>query len=121
MNDLPVRVREKLRNIDLEFTENNHRIVFENMRTIINILSENYATDFWVIQNMYVSVWEDDCIVIQWRDKNIYCFVYSNYVSIDSVTRISSYKFSHDENAILIESNEFSKQFSDIFSRVVAS
>jgi hypothetical protein len=115
---LPKRVKDELERVRLDMTGNTQLV--NNVDIIIKILYENWDISSWIIQNMYLSIMEDDCIMIQWLNENIYCCVYPNLISIDKIRMNSSSGCDHYEIEFEFkESKYINEVFKGYFENVI--
>jgi hypothetical protein len=117
MAHLPERISEKLESIANEMAGEIE--VVQNVRIILDILCRHYDTQLWVIQELCLSLWESDCVVFQWENKEgLFMFVYAKYVSIDITILDSSDNFTHNDTVLLFcDEKDLSDRFYEAFDK----
>jgi hypothetical protein len=97
-----------------DITENSERPLVDNVKMVMKILSEEYASGpKWILENSRLARREKECISIDWLDENVYCCIYPNEIAIAKATPT----YNEEEFKVLTTEsirNEFKQRFESV-------
>jgi len=117
---LPERINGELARMAVEMTGEHNSKALTNVRLILQVLRDSHPSPSWVIRDLVLSIAEDDCIVLQWARKNLFCHVYPDLVALDGTTTLVSLDtVTHYEKELAPEA--ITENFYDCFMNILLS
>jgi hypothetical protein len=104
----------------------NGQEIATNAELILHSLANDYrAGPAWIFDDLSLSVWENNCAVLQWTKHNIFCHIYPNSVSIakltlippKSSTAVQNYD-EYEQEFEIDDSKEVTGKFRDAFALI---
>ena len=97
------------------------KYLVSNILDVLKCLcNEYYRGPDWVLKDVQFSKREDDCISLDWLDRNIYCCVYPDLIAVDRVVVKNDTDTIHIEKEFHVSSQDsILKQFIPTFCCVI--